>query len=170
MKEIQSLVGLLNFACSVIVPGRAFLRRLIDVRTGMKSPFHCICLKKEAKADLKVWGDFLANCNGKSIFLEDRWCNSMYLNLYTDDSGVLGKWCYGAWPVKWTSFNIAFLEFYSIVIDLFLWGDELRNRCILFFTDNESLVHVINKQSCRDKQLMVFVRKLVLICLKQYFV
>ena len=39
----------------------------------------------------------------------------------------------------------------------------MRNQCILFFTDNESLVHVINKQSC--KSLMVFVRKLVAICL-----
>ena len=39
------------------------------------------------------------------------------------------------------------------------------NQCILLFTDNESLVHVINKQSCKDKSLMVFVRKLVSICL-----
>ena len=30
LREIQSLTGLLNFACSVVVPGRAFLRRLID--------------------------------------------------------------------------------------------------------------------------------------------
>ena len=41
----------------------------------------------------------------------------------------------------------------------------MRNQSILFFTDNEALVHVINKQSCRDKTLMVFVRKLVSICL-----
>ena len=31
LKEIQSLTGMLNFACSVVVPGRAFLRRLIDL-------------------------------------------------------------------------------------------------------------------------------------------
>ncbi len=41
----------------------------------------------------------------------------------------------------------------------------MRNHSILFFTDNEALVHVINKQSCRDKTLMVFVRTLVLVCL-----
>ena len=41
----------------------------------------------------------------------------------------------------------------------------MRNSSILFFTDNEALVHVINKQSCRDKSLMFFVRKLVLVCL-----
>ena len=34
-----------------------------------------------------------------------------------------------------------------------------------YFTDNESLVHVINKQTCKDRVLMAFVRKLVSICL-----
>ena len=46
----------------------------------------------------------------------------------------------------------------------------MKNRCILFFTDNEALVHVINKQSCRDKILMSFVRQLVLICLRNNIV
>ena len=36
LREIQSLIGLLNFACSVVVPGRAFLRRLIDLTKGVK--------------------------------------------------------------------------------------------------------------------------------------
>ena len=41
----------------------------------------------------------------------------------------------------------------------------MSNQCILFLTDNEFLVHVINKQTCKDKALMFFVRKLVSICL-----
>ena len=62
--------------------------------------------------------------------------------------------------------NIAIVEFYPIVLSLYLWGREMSNRCILFFTDNEALVHVINKQSCKDKGLLFFVRKLVLLCLQ----
>ena len=42
----------------------------------------------------------------------------------------------------------------------------MKNKRVLFFTDNEALVHVINKNSCRDPLLMSFVRKLVLSCLK----
>ena len=45
----------------------------------------------------------------------------------------------------------------------------MQNRCILFLTDNEALVYVINKQSCKDKNLMFFVRKLVLVCCKTIF-
>lgn len=33
--ELQSLTGLLNFACSAIISGRAFLRRLIDLTIGL---------------------------------------------------------------------------------------------------------------------------------------
>ena len=52
------------------------------------------------------------------------------------------------------------------MLSLYLWDQAIRNRCILFFADNESLVHVINKQSSKDKSLMFFVRKLILICLE----
>ncbi len=68
--EIQSLIGLLNFACSVVVPGRAFLRRLIDLRKGVKSPHHFIHLSKSVKADRELWQSFLLDFNGHSFFSE----------------------------------------------------------------------------------------------------
>lgn len=39
LKQLQSLIGLLNFACNVVLPGRAFLRRLIDLTIGISKPF-----------------------------------------------------------------------------------------------------------------------------------
>ena len=38
LRELQSLIGLLNFACSVVLPGRAFLRHLIDLTIGISRP------------------------------------------------------------------------------------------------------------------------------------
>lgn len=38
-------------------------------------------------------------------------------------------------------------EFYPIISALEIWGGLWKNHCILFFTDNEALVSVINKQS-----------------------
>ena len=173
LKEIQSLTGMLNFACSVVVPGRAFLQRLIDLTVGVQSPHHYVRINREVKADLKLWQSFLTGFNGRSFFLEDFWDSSDKLELYTDAAGSLGfgavfgrKWCYGKWPDNWLHQNIAMLEFYPIVLSLYLWGHQMQNRCILFLTDNEALVYVINKQSCKDKNLMFFVRKLVLVCLQ----
>ena len=172
LKEVQSLNGLLNFACSVIRPGRAFLRRLIDLTVGVHLPNHRIRLNREVKEDLKTWLSFLLNFNGRYFFLDDLWVNSSTLNLFTDASGAHGfgaifgsHWCYRKWPSNWEYQNIAILEFYPIVLSLYLWGEAMSNQCILFFTDNESLVHVINRQTCKDKHLMAFVQKLVSICL-----
>ena len=163
LMEVQSLTGLLNFACSVIVPGSAFLRWLIDPTVGIQSSHHLIQLSKDVKEDLKVWQSFLSNFNGRFFFLEETWYSSSKLDLYTDASRASGfgaifgsRWCYGKWPATWSYCNIAILEFYPIVLSLYLWGHVIRNRCILFFTDNESLVHVINKQSSKDKSLMFF--------------
>jgi len=173
LKELQSFIGLLNFACSVVVPGRAFLRRLIDLTMGVKKGHHLVRLTKAVKGDLSTWLAFLSDFNGCSFFLDEGWHTSATLQLYTDASGSKGfgavfgnRWCYGVWPESWKSFHISALEFYPIVLSVMLWGNMMRNQRITFFTDNEALVHVINKCSCRDQTLMAFVRKLVLACLQ----
>lgn len=47
-----------------------------------------------------------------------------------------------------------------------MWGKTLTNKCILFNTDNQALVRVINKQACKDKDIMSLVRQLVASCLE----
>lgn len=47
-----------------------------------------------------------------------------------------------------------------------MWCQELRNKRVLFMTDSESLVHVINKQTTKDAMLLGLLRKLVLVCLQ----
>ena len=173
LRELQSLIGLLNFACSVIVPGRAFLRRLIDLTTGIQRPTHHIRLTNDTKDDLRVWLQFLDLYNGKSFFLAEIWETSNTLELYTYSAGSKGysavfgnHWLYGAWPPSWKSLNIATLELFPIVIALHLWGPTISHKCVLLFTDNAALVDIINKQTSKDKGIMILVRSLVLCCLR----
>ena len=114
LREIQSLLGLLNFACGVIIPGRAFLRRLIDLTVGHTCPHFRITLNAEARADLKAWYEFITNFNGKSCFLYREWVSSETLKLYSDAAGVHGgfaavlgsKWFVGDWPNDLKCFHI----------------------------------------------------------------
>ncbi|KAK3087428.1 hypothetical protein FSP39_005841 [Pinctada imbricata] len=172
LRDLQSLIGLLNFACSVVVPGRAFLRRLIDLVIGVQSPFHWIRLTKESRADINIWLLFLSQFNGKSVFLPAKWDSSDCLHLYTDASGAIGyaavlgtSWFAQTWPHGFDEHHIAIKELFPIVLALELWGLRLKDKKILFFTDNISVVHVINKQSSKDKVLMALIRRLVLVCL-----
>ena len=173
LKELQSLIGLLNFACLVVTPGRAFLRRLIDLTCNIHKPHHLIRMNGEARSDLRAWENFIVNFNGKSIFLQDEWVSSTKLKLFSDASGSLGYaavlgslWFANAWLDDHMHYQIAIKELFPIVIALELWGKKIGNHKIVFYSDNMAVVEIINKQSSKDKTIMRLVRRLVLIALK----
>ena len=174
LQELQSLIGLLNFACSIIKPGRVFLRRLINLTVGITRPTYFIRLTLEVKKDLRIWQQFLTSFNCQSIFLEEVWTSSGALSFYTDAAQSCGfgtifgtHWTYGKWPDKWQLQDISVLELYPIMLGVHLWASRLKNKRVLFYSDNESVVHVINKQTSKHKGLLALVRQLVLICLSQ---
>lgn len=103
--QMQLLIGLLNFACSVVFPGRASLRRLIDLTMGITRAQNFIRSTPSVKSDMHTWLAFLSNFNGSSIFLNQNWITNSSLQLYTDASGSFGygavfgdQWFYGPWP------------------------------------------------------------------------
>ena len=172
LKQLQSLIGLLNHACYVVVYARAFLRRLIDLTIGITKPHHHTRLTQQVKLDLRVWQEFLDNFNGRAFFLDEDFLNGNYLGLYTDASGSIGygavygaQWFYGTWPLSWQSRNIAVLELFPIVAAVEVWGSAWANKSVCFRTDNEALVPVINKQTSREPHIMDLIRRLVLTCL-----
>lgn len=71
LRELQSLIGLLNFECSVTVLWIAFLRRLIYLTIGVKQPPHYIRLTRETTMDSQIWECFLESFNGRSLFLQN---------------------------------------------------------------------------------------------------
>ena len=57
--EILSLIGKLSHAAKIIVPGRIFLRRMIDVAHRIKHLDHWVHLNHEFKSDLAWWHTFI---------------------------------------------------------------------------------------------------------------
>jgi hypothetical protein len=171
LKEIQSILGLLNFTCKVIKPGRAFLHRLIDLTIGITKPYHFIKITKEVQSDIRTWLSFLENFNGTTILTKQLWQNSQQLSLFTDASSLHGfgivngkKWAFGIWD-QLEKYHINILELYPIVLSVLLWPSELSNKCILFFSDNEAVVQILNSQTCKCHIMMKLVRLFVLQCL-----
>ena len=173
LKELQSLIGLLNFACCVVVPGRGFLRCLIDLTKGVRKPTHHVRLTRESKHDINIWREFLSAYNGKSFFLGSRWATSRNLNVFTDAAGSLGygaifgkHWFFGEWPTAWKQFHITILELFPIVLATEIWGPFIPDKCVVFFSDNQAVVDIINKQTSKDRTVMVLLRRFVLCTLK----
>ena len=84
LKELRSIISRLNFACSVIIPGRVFRRRLINLTIGIKKPHYFIRLNTEVKKDWRIWQTFLDSFNGNSFFLDEGWSSSYSLCFHTD--------------------------------------------------------------------------------------
>lgn len=173
LHDIQSIVGFLNFTCAVIPMGRPFLRRLINLTCGVRLPFFKIRVTRSVRADLRMWLKFLQHHNGIPIQLSGKWLSSSTLQLTTDAAqskgfaAVLGsKWSSGSWSAVEQKLHISVLEFYPIVLAVMLWGGDLKDKNILCLCDNIAVVDVINKQSCKDPNLLALLRLLVLSCLK----
>ena len=66
-KELESLVGKLQFACAVVKPGRTFLRHLFELLSVTRKDHHYIALRGAAKSDIIWWDTFLELWNGVSL-------------------------------------------------------------------------------------------------------
>ena len=173
LKELQSVIGLLNFACKVVAPGRPFLRRLINLTLGLKQPHHRRALNREVQADLSAWIIFLRSFNGISMFTQFQVFHSPHIKLFSDASGTMGfagvcgsKWFARSWPPGWDPVHITAKEMFPITLICEIWGFLLRNRRILFYTDNAAVAEIVNKQTCKDTFTMELVRRLVVASLK----
>jgi len=180
LKELQSLIGTLNFACKVVPPGRPFLQRMIDLTRNVFQPHHHIKLSSGFFKDLTMWQLFLSDWNGANFFLSTSWVDSDSLLLHTDASGSLGfggifgsKWFQGGWQTNQQlgqpGTSIAWQELFALVVACHLWGKEFSNKRILFFCDNESVVNIVNSKRSRIPRVMDLVRHLTLLTLKYNF-
>ena len=175
LRQLQSLIGSLNFVCKAVAPGRAFLRRLIDLTRGIRLPHHRVRITKGARADMQAWSIFLSDFNGTVKFLDSEWRDNWDFQFFTDAAASIGfgiyfanKWAQCRWPdtVVSRAYSIAFLELFPIVVGLQMWGALLANSRVVFWSDNQTVVHVVNSQTSKCTDIMKLVRRLVIICLK----
>lgn len=172
LQQLQSLIGLLNFACSVVIPGRTFLRRIIDLTIGLSKPQHYRRLTLEARADIAAWLLFIVNFNGRALFLPTNFVTSESLDMYTDASNIgMGGYLRNSWfchefSPDWLTYPITVREFLPIVVAIELWHNRLENRRIQFYSDNMAVVHIINKHTSKCPTLMKLMRRFMVSVLK----
>ena len=174
-KEMQVLLGHLNFACRVFVMARPFLRRLYSFLTVYKGRWnHRHRMPAECKNDLRMWEKFLSfNIGVRKIFVG----NVRELDLVSDAAASHGfcivwhkKWIYSAWNGNFVDEvgrnNITFLEFFPIVVAFHVWGEFFAHSKVSLSIDNIAVVHIINSRNTRDLRVSSLLRHFVLMCLK----
>ena len=177
LRDMQSLIGSLQFACRAIVPGRPFIRRLINSICGLTRPHHHLRVTKAMKNDLEMWLAFFQQFNGISVFHDRFWISNVDAELYSDSAtgcgfGIFfaGKWAHAKWPEQWhkagITGNISVLEFFPIFVALHLWGKHFRNKKIILHCDNMAVVCTVNSMTSKSDQMLVVLRAFTLKCLE----
>lgn len=180
-RELLQLLGHLNFASRVIIPGRSFVSYLLSLASSVKEYHHHVHLSTSCREDMNMWLLFLQQWNGTCFFHETELISNTDLKLYTDASSTIGyggyfqdHWFYDTWPVGLQlpgdqELSMAFLELYPIVVAAMLWGHLWTSKRILFYCDNMSTVYIIKKGRSKVQSIMQLMRHLTWMSAKQNF-
>ena len=151
-KELESLIGKLQFVAMCVRQGHIFIARLLNLlRSMVRNRKYSVPL--EARKDIFWWFVYLLKYNGTSIM----W----YLNKEQVDTVIATDAClrhgcggvgfgqyYRAQFPRWLQHkagrNIALLEMYAIIPALRVWSGQLKGIHFKISCDNMACVQLIN--------------------------
>lgn len=167
-QELESLIGHLHHAAKVVWPGRTFLRRMINLLCCFRRRDHPIRLNKEFQLDLLWWHHFLDQWHGVSFWLYPGLSPAADIEVASDAAGSLGfgafykgYWFAGSWASSQQHQSIAYKELFPVVIAAHVWGPQWCKRHVLFRSDNDAVVHMLNSRTSKVPCLMRLLRNLL---------
>jgi len=191
--ELQSLAGKLNFACSVVRPGRIFIRHILQqiraigamrsARTGRPLPrLAQVRVPEGVREDVSWWAEFLPRWNGCSLLYNLDWAQAPDINLQTDACGsgygghFAGRWFAGQWSPAVLAMaqaedtiSMPFLELLALVIAAGTFGHLWARKKITFHCDCLPAVQAIAGQGSRNPRQMHLLRALTAIaCMRNF--
>ena len=174
-RQLQSLVGILQHACKVIYPGRAFARRLHALLSVGSTPHHHIRLNADARADITWWKVFAERWNGISMFWPVLKLSPTVI-VVSDASGSWGcgaywgsHWFQLQWPPTLREFSIQIKEFIPLIVATVLFGCHWQSQVVQFQVDNQAVVEVVSSIYSRNAHLMHLTRLLVFLAARCTF-
>ena len=134
-REVESLIGKLQFMAKCVRAGRIFLSRLIQfIRQMNRKDLYAIPM--EARKDIAWWSRFAKYHNGISILwlLKEPGMDTV---IQTDAcpkgyGGICGNQYFrGRFPEAVQCKNIAILEIWAVMVGLKIWAEQLRGKILL---------------------------------------
>ena len=155
-KELENLVGLLQFTTKVVRPGCCFLRCLYSMQNIGSKPNHHVHLNRPAMADIMWWHLFISTWNGISMLWNHAFSQYVSQPQESDASDLTTKSAALA-PMshfqRWDRLRplcIATKEMIPIVVAAAIFGKQWSQKVVQFHVDNMAVVQVIDATFCSD--------------------
>lgn len=169
IRDIQSLLGKLNFVGACVKPSRVFISRLLNWLRQLYG-FKCSILHQipeEVQKDLLWWDKFLPLYNGISMMSLGEW--SKPDEVFSSDACLEG--CGGFWNGNFfhslfpayilsKQLHIGALEMLALVVCVHLWGNYFKHKRIIVLCDNMSVCIAINSGKTRCTVLQSCLREI----------
>lgn len=161
-KDLESFLGHLCHAATVVRSGRSFLRALFALLQQAKQPHHFIRLTAGARADILWWRCLLGHWSGSSVFASV----PISCHIHTDASGSWGcgavaeglGWFQFSWPPHWDKVDISTKELVPIAVAAAVWGPSWVGKHVRFHSDNAAVVACVQKRSAKSPPLVQLLR------------
>ena len=169
-KQLESLLGKLQFVSNCVRPGRVLVLRLREQLTNMKQ-VGWSWITDEMRKDIEWWRKFLPVYDNASIMWMDQEC--VVDTLIATDASLdsIGGWDGNHYFTKDiphgyrtdSEWNIAHFEMMALVVAIKLWSQKLVGKRFLVSCDNMVVVQVVNKGSARNALLKQWLRELMFV-------
>ena len=168
LKQVQSLLGKLNFVAACVKPSRSFVGGLLNWLRPIYDSSECLhVIPDYVRKDLLWWNKFLPLYNGISMMEYESWSEPDAI--CSSDSCLTA--CGGFWNGRYfhakfpdsilnQSFDISVLEMIAIIITLKLRGQYFKGQRKVIFCDNKSVCRVISTGKSRSEPLQDCVREI----------
>ena len=177
-KEVQSLIGKLQFAAKCVRPGRVFISRMLEHLRSLTDlhPNAQVSLPVSFVKDVLWWREFIPSYNGVSIIPQEGWSEPDEI-IATDScltgcggySSLIQEYFHTSFPSKILkqALDINCLELLAVVVALKLWGNLLKGKRIKVLCDNQTTVYVLNSGRVRNAFLSACLREVAFQCALQ---
>jgi len=166
VKEVQSVIGKVNFVAKCVKPARIFIGRMLNFLREMPHKGRSR-VTEDFKGDIKWWNEYLPTFNGISLITTERW--SKPDEMVASDACLSGcgatcgeEYFHKDFPEQLLNKNwhINALELMSLIVAVTIWAKKLEGRKATVLCDNMATVWVINTGKTRDKVMQMLLREL----------
>lgn len=180
-RELESIIGKLQFVCNCIKAGRIFLNRLLNFLRGTKPGVRYLAPHQACK-DIQWWISALQVSPSISIMWKERIsapnaviaadaCLTGAGGTFTPE-GRQGHMEFYRCPFPehvMQGTSIAILELWALILALKLWGGQLSGKMVVAHCDNEAVANLINSGKARDERLQAGLREVCFLAAKHEF-
>ena len=165
VKDIQRLVGKLQFICAVVRPGRLFMSRMLD-QLRVAEHKKEVRISQEFRADIEWWIKYLPEFDQVGILWmlhiqEPDWVAASDACLVGMGAVCGTEFLKAEFPQEWKNKNIAYLELLAVIVMCKVWIDKFVGKSIVIKCNNEAVASVLNTGRARDRTLIKLMRELV---------